>query len=103
MGLFSIHTVYLANDSAPVTSPTITCRDPGSNGEPHTDWSLSPGGGSQSASILDTSPAKYTVSGNRLTISNVDGTDEGLYRCVYENGGTVENACIYVYGKFIQI
>ena len=83
---------------------TITCPNPGSGGQPHTGWSLSPGGG-DSGLPLDTSPSKYTLtSSNSLTISNINGTDEGLYRCVYgpRNSGSERNVCIYVYGEFIQ-
>ena len=66
----------------------------------HTGWSLSPDGGSES--VLDTSLPKYSVDGRRLTISNINGTDEGLYRCVYDTGTTDRIACIYVYGEYIR-
>ena len=95
------HAAHLANDPGP-ESITITCPNSGQNGQSHTGWSLSPGGG-DSGLPLDTSPSKYTLtSSNSLTISNINGTDEGLYRCVYGDSGSVRYACIYVYGEFIQ-
>ena len=92
-------TDYLENDESD-TSVTITCSSP-RNGYSHTGWSRSPNGNEETAQLLDTSPAKYTVmNGNRLTISNIGSSDEGLYRCVY--GETQErNTCIYVHGEFI--
>ena len=51
---------------------------------------------------MDTSPSKYSVNGNTLTISNINKSDEGLYRCVYELGQTKE-LCLFVYGEFIHI
>ena len=74
----------MADDPEPITFSAC----PHQSGHPHTGWSLSLGGGSGSA--LNTSLAKYTVDGRRLTISNIDGTDEGLYRCVYETGAIEE-------------
>ena len=89
----------MAND--PESMVTITCPNPGQNGQSHTGWSLSPGGG-DSGLPLDTSPSKYTlISSNSLKISNINGTDEGLYRCVYGDSGSVRHACIYVYGELI--
>ena len=62
-------------------------------------WSHSPDG-SETTNLLDTSPSKYTVNGNTLTISNINQSDEGLYRCIYEIGHTKE-LCLFVYGKFL--
>ena len=94
-----IHAAYLANDPESDEPVTITCLNP-RNGHSHTGWSQSPGG--DGGRPLDTSPAKYTVDENRLTINYINGTDEGLYRCVYGNFGAVKNTCIYVYGKFFK-
>ena len=54
---------------------------------------------------MDTSPSKYRVIGNTLAINltRVDGTDEGVYGCVYDPDNTTTRLCIYVYGKFVQI
>ena len=99
--MISIHAPsdHLAND--PDSEPITISMCPRQSGFSHTGWSLSPDGGSESA--LDTSLPKYTiVDGRTLTISNINGTDEGLYRCVYEPGATEKIACIYVYGEYIR-
>ena len=94
----------MAND--PDSDPVTINMCPLQSGFSHTGWSLSPDGGS--GSVLDTSLPKYTVDGRRLTISNINGTDEGLYRCVYERDqdiwrdATERIACIYVYGEYIR-
>ena len=61
-------------------------------------WSLS-ANGAETTETFDTSSDKYTVSGQRLDINNVNISDEGLYRCVYEDGSTDLNVCIIIIGK----
>lgn len=86
----------------PSSSPlTLTCDVTSST---LVGWSLSPDGSPNNV-VFDTSPTKYMVNGNTLAVSSTDvnGTDEGLYRCVYEGGITADERCVYVYGKFINI
>ena len=64
-------------------------------------WSHSPNG-SETAELLDTSPSKYSVNGNILTINNIGKSDEGLYRCVYELGQT-KGLCLFVFGESMII
>ena len=65
-------------------------------------WSWSPDGTENTAVMLNAS-AKYTISasGTTLHINDVNSTDEGLYRCVYE-GGLVPQKCVYVYGESVH-
>ena len=64
----------------------------------HRGWSLSLDGGKQNP-LLDTSLARYTVDGSRLTINNVSRSDDGLYQCVYDDGRVEDKKCFFVYGK----
>ena len=90
-----IHAGFLETDILPSASVAITCNSPGSGGL--RGWSHSPGT-AMVTDLLDTSPSKYTVSGNTLTIMNINRADEGVYSCIYSNGVTLEH-CIYVYGE----
>ena len=75
------------------------------NGGSLIGWNRSPDGGDSNTVPLNTDSSKYTVTTNEntgittLTIINLNGTDEGLYNCVYERG-EVGNRCIFVYGEF---
>ena len=84
---------FLETDILPSASVAIMCNSP--SGELR-GWSHSPGI-AVVTDPLDTSPSKYTVVGNTLTITNINREDEGFYRCIYSNGNTREQ-CIYVYG-----
>ena len=63
-------------------------------------WSHSPGT-KVVTNLLDTSPSKYMVNGNTLTIVNISSSDEGVYSCIYSNDSIPEH-CIYVYGKLLS-
>ena len=67
---------------------------------PLVGWSLS-SDGIDSLIPINTSLAKYTVSGNTLSINGVDASDEGIYCCVYTNG-RIQRLCIKVYGKSVN-
>ena len=96
--LSPIRAAFLETDiPLPSTQVTIACSASDSN--TLIGWSHSPGT-DVVTDLLDTSPSKYMVNGNTLTITNIDRTDEGIYRCIYEEGSTIEQ-CIYVYGEFI--
>ena len=43
------------------------------------------------------------VNGVTLCIKNVNKSDEGLYRCIYQGGAITEELCVYVYGRFVKI
>ena len=72
-----------------------------SNAE-HRGWLWSPDGPGVGPSTVmiypNISSPKYTVNGANLRINNANASDEGLYRCVYDNGASKE-LCVYVYGK----
>ena len=87
----------LVNDVPPSKQLTIRCD----HSATLLGWSHSPNG-SETAKLLDTSPSKYSVNGNTLTISNISKSDEGLYRCVYGLGQTRE-LCLFVYGEFMHV
>ena len=74
---------------------TITCR------ENPTSWSLSEDGSQQNALTINTSAESYSVEGNvlRITFTIFTGRIGGLYRCVYGDGSTTDELCVYVYGK----
>lgn len=92
-------TAFLVDDIPPNKPPNINCNDHSSQ---FIGWSLSPDG-SETNKLLDTSLAKYTEVGDRtLQLSNLNKTDEGLYRCVYQDG-SIGDLCIYVYSKFMHI
>ena len=95
-----INLAYLETDIPPNERLTITCNPP--SALTLEGWSQSPGGSDTTAALLpvDTLPSKYMVSGNTLTISNINSTDEGLYRCDYNQDQTTPELCIYVYGEF---
>ena len=88
----------LVNDIPPNKQLTVGCDY--SQTATHIGWSHSPDG-SETTELLDTSPSKYTVNGNTLTINSINKSDEGLYRCVYERGQTQE-FCLFVYGEFVN-
>ena len=93
--------IFLANDtSSSEQQLTITCPDSAGSGTLN-GWSLSPDGTSRASDsvTIDTSSSKYTVNGNTLTVGNITSKDEGLYRCVYDQGQSAQ-LCVYVYGKF---
>ena len=65
-------------------------------------WSHSHDGTERAAVGINTSAAKYSVSGTTLSIRNVSASDEGLYRCLYATGNH-RRLCIYVYGKSVHL
>ena len=85
---------YLENDIQSSEVVTIPCNSPSGTLR---GWSHAPGT-AVVTDLLDTSPSKYMVNGNTLTIANIDRTDEGVYRCIYDQGNTKEQ-CIYIYGE----
>ena len=93
-----LHVAFLETDIPPSAAVTITC-DPQSVSL--SGWSHSPGTGVVT-DLLDTSPSKYSTNGDTLTITNINRTDEGVYRCIYSNGNTPEQ-CIFVYGELIHL
>ena len=95
-------TAYLANEIPTNEQQSITCTP--QSGLTLEGWSQSPGGSETTAALLPvgTFPSKYAVDGNILTINDINRTDEGLYRCVYEHEQTIPKLCIFVYGEFIQ-
>ena len=78
---------------------TITCT------ENPTSWSLSEDGSEQNILTINTTAEKYRVEGNvlHITFTNVTGRDGGLYRCVYNDGSTSDELCVYVYGKQLLV
>ena len=101
--LINIVTNFLANDISSSEQLTITCPDRESGSILFSGWSLSPDGLTQTI-MIDTSSesSKYVINGLSLSINNITGTDEGLYRCIY-NQGISRASCIFVYGKFAII
>ena len=91
-------TAFLETDIPPSAQVSITC-----NSQTGTlrGWSHAPGTDVVTA-LLNTLPSKYMVNGNTLTINNIDRTDEGIYRCIYEQGNMAEQ-CIFVYGELFLI
>ena len=67
-------------------------------------WIRSPDGSAFTAVALNTNASKYYVSISEskglgtLTITNINETDEGLYRCEYQNADIWAH-CILVYGE----
>ena len=87
---------FLDNPFPPNVSLEVSCD----TRDTLVGWSLSPNGTEDSAKMINTSLAKYTVSHNTLSINGVDASDEGVYRCVHRNGNE-GRLCIYVYGKSV--
>lgn len=86
-----------------IDSPEVITCSRGEGASEYT-WSLSQDGQESTAvPINTTSSDKYTFDPpNTLSISltNITGDDEGLYRCIYGGGPAVSpELCIYVYSK----
>ena len=91
---------YLAGDISISEQLTILCSESVQPGMTLRGWSHSPDG-SSTLTLIDTSSSKYAVNGNTLAISNISSSDEGLYRCIYDQGEiSGQSMCVYVYGKF---
>lgn len=89
------NTGYLVNEVPSNTPLSIQCNNMPAftlNG-----WSLS-SDGTDTHNLLDTSPTKYRVNGNTLEIRNITRTDEGLYRCIYDQNQQTKELCVYIYG-----
>ena len=66
-------------------------------------WFWSPDGSTPPTQLNTSSSTKYTETDNNLGIdvSNVSGSDEGLYGCLYNGRNQTNEICIYVYGEFL--
>ena len=85
---------------------TVRCDTVGDNtGGRLVGWTRSPDGDEFNTVQLNTNASKYAVNSNpntgftTLTITNINESDEGLYRCRYENANKPRH-CILVHGEF---
>ena len=89
---------FFDDEILPGTRLTIRCSYNSPEG-----WSQSLDGESQNAVRLNTSSSRYVVNDIILYINDVNKSDEGLYRCIYQHDATSRELCVYVYGRFIKI
>lgn len=92
---------YLDNPFPPGENVEVRCSY--RQNDPLLGWTWSSNGSESNAMMLNTILAKYTEleDGTTLRLNDVNTTDEGLYRCVYQSESFENSLYIHVYGKFL--